>query len=91
MLLAPELMLAGFAANEPIEGVEPVPWVESEELVVPPQLARPTPVARTVVRMSREQLSQEALYLLGVRLLPKKELAESEWNLVIAIVVTEVY
>jgi hypothetical protein len=80
VLLAPESVLVGFAVKEPIEGAEPVPWV-SDELVVPPQLARPTTAVR--IRMSREKLGPKELYLLGVRLLLKKELAEPQLNSVV--------
>ena len=51
VLLAPELMLVGFAVNEVIEGAdpdpEPDPVPESAALPVPPQPARPAHASRT--------------------------------------------
>jgi len=47
VLLAPEFMLVGFAVKDAIEGAEPVPEDESDELVVPAQLIRPRPASRT--------------------------------------------
>ena len=65
MLLPPELMLVGFAVKEAIAGAEPVPWVASDELVVPLQLERPTTAAK--IRTSKEKLGPKGLYPLGVR------------------------
>ena len=50
VLEASELILVGLAVKDEIEGTEPVPEEEFDELPVLPQLVRPVPAARMRIR-----------------------------------------
>jgi hypothetical protein len=60
VLLAPEVMLAGFAVNELIVGAEPFPDAELDELV--PHPSSPTQTAR-IIRTRAQRCTPEELNL----------------------------
>ena len=72
LLLAPELMLVGFAANEVIVGTEPFPDGEPAELV--PQLASPIQADRMTIRA--QPCGTEVLSPRELSLFPQNEFVE---------------
>ncbi len=85
MLLAPELMLAGFDVNDAIAGAEPVPGLEFDEVVAPPQPAKPAQASRTGTSAQRfrpglSAIRFEELRPREPRFLLQRELGESMRN-----------
>jgi hypothetical protein len=74
--LAPEFMLVGFAAKDPIEGLESVPVGEFGELAVPAQFVRPTQTAR--MRTKAQTRGLEERRPRKSRILRQRRLAESK-------------
>ena len=74
VLLAPELMLVGFAVKEVITGLEPFPEEALDE-VDAPQPASPAQANR--IRTSRQRTSLEEFGSGEPRLFPRNELVES--------------
>jgi hypothetical protein len=76
VLLAPEVMLVGFAVNALIVGTPPVPPVDLFELTVPPQPINPAQANRRTASAYRS--CPLRLCLRKLKLLLKKKLRESK-------------